>query len=297
MANDGIGIANFLARGQALQTAGQIDQAAAMQSLFGNETLAKELSQSASAMRQSSQQDVIPSIPYTNAAQRGGANMVTAVELASGAGALAKGVYVSGKWVVKNAPELFVKGLRFVDNTLILDANKGAKFIIDGKAQRIGDAPTVKAGKATDIDGNAVTLRAPKSYDSVQPNDLGGKTYTKDGISIKYDADGFPVFNSKADVYLDARHVKSSDPQAHFKAANEMLADALKADPGLAKIMGLSEGQVKHLTKSPPSADPPENYTWHHHQDTGKMQLISRDDHAPFSHLGGMSLWGGKYPK
>ncbi len=297
IANDAIGIANVLGRGEAMRQAGEAQQSADILRLFGNEKAAGQTDKSADIMRQAGQQDAIPSIPYKNAAQQGGSNMVTAAELASGAGALAKGVYIGGKWVAKNAPELFAKGLRFADNTLILDANKGAQFILDGKIRRIGDAPTVKGGKATDVDGNAVTVRSPKSYDSVQPNDLGGKTYTKDGISIKYDANGFPVFNSKADVYLDAKHIKSSDKAAHFRAANEMLGDALKADPGLAKKMGLSDTDVKHLTKAPPSDEAIKGYTWHHHQDTGKMQLVLGSENKAFPHLGGMSLWGGKYSK
>jgi hypothetical protein len=45
--------------------------------------------------------------------------------------------------------------------------------------------------------------------------------------------------------------------------------------------------------------DPPANggsspagYTWHHHEQTGRMQLIDRDVHAAFSHKGGFSIWG-----
>ncbi|SHO58017.1 HNH endonuclease [Vibrio quintilis] len=36
----------------------------------------------------------------------------------------------------------------------------------------------------------------------------------------------------------------------------------------------------------------PAGYTWHHHKDRGKMQLIDRDVHASFSHKGGYSIWG-----
>ncbi|MFK7973738.1 MAG: HNH endonuclease [Rickettsiaceae bacterium] len=31
--------------------------------------------------------------------------------------------------------------------------------------------------------------------------------------------------------------------------------------------------------------------TWHHHQDTGRMQLISDKLHNNVRHPGGMSLW------
>lgn len=32
-------------------------------------------------------------------------------------------------------------------------------------------------------------------------------------------------------------------------------------------------------------------YTWHHHQDLGRMQLISRDVHRQTGHIGGMKVW------
>ncbi|MDB9328485.1 DUF4157 domain-containing protein, partial [Nodularia spumigena CS-590/02] len=36
----------------------------------------------------------------------------------------------------------------------------------------------------------------------------------------------------------------------------------------------------------------PPGLTWHHHKDTGRMQLINRDIHAAFLHKGGKSIWG-----
>jgi hypothetical protein len=77
VANDGIGILNLLGRGGALQAATDAEQAAAMQSLFGLDKAAAQSRQSADILRQAGQQDVIPSIPYKNAAQQGGANMAT----------------------------------------------------------------------------------------------------------------------------------------------------------------------------------------------------------------------------
>ncbi|HEZ4390548.1 TPA: HNH endonuclease, partial [Neisseria meningitidis] len=29
------------------------------------------------------------------------------------------------------------------------------------------------------------------------------------------------------------------------------------------------------------------NYTWHHHQDTGRMQLVPEEKHSPTGHIGG----------
>jgi hypothetical protein len=111
LANDGIGILNVLGRGGALQAAADAEQAAALQSLFGQDKAAAQSRQSAETLRQVGQQDVIPSIPYKNAAQQGGANILTAAELAGGAEA----VYSGGKWLVKSAPEMLAKGGKQVD--------------------------------------------------------------------------------------------------------------------------------------------------------------------------------------
>jgi filamentous hemagglutinin len=37
-----------------------------------------------------------------------------------------------------------------------------------------------------------------------------------------------------------------------------------------------------------------EGYTWHHHQDTGRMQLVPRDLHRQTGHVGGEGMAKGK---
>ncbi|HEZ4939962.1 TPA: HNH endonuclease, partial [Neisseria meningitidis] len=36
------------------------------------------------------------------------------------------------------------------------------------------------------------------------------------------------------------------------------------------------------------------NYTWHHHQDTGRMQLVPEEKHSPTGHIGGRAMDKGK---
>ena len=36
----------------------------------------------------------------------------------------------------------------------------------------------------------------------------------------------------------------------------------------------------------------PKAYTWHHHQEIGKLQLVSRKIHRQTGHIGGFSIWG-----
>lgn len=188
---------------------------------------------------------------------------------------------------------------RIENGTLILGANRGASTTVNGRPVTIGDPPNVTSQNGryttTDVSGNAVTLRQPATYDSRVVNTDGTVNYTKANITVRYDANGFPIFNAKADLYLDAAHINSRSDLDHFKAANEALAGALRNDPSLAGQLGLSQAQVNHIMRSPPAGSSPPGLTWHHHQDTGRMQLVDRVEHNHFSggHTGGMALWGG----
>jgi hypothetical protein len=120
---------------------------------------------------------------------------------------------------------------------------------------------------------------------------------TRDGVTR--DSNGFVVLNSRFDTVLDDSHLGSGNSHnrgGHFEAANQNLATAIRNDPGLADRMGLTQAQVDHLMRNPIPTDPPPGLTWHHHQDVGRMQLVSVDEHeAAVPHTGGMSIWGGGY--
>lgn len=190
-------------------------------------------------------------------------------------------------------------GARVDNGTLVLGANRGATTTVNGRTVTIGDTPTTQLDNgrrvATDVSGNQVTVNQPRTYDTRTVNPDGTVDYTKGNRTVTYDANGFPVFKPKADLYLDVKHINSKDSDAHFKAANEALAAALKADPSLAQQIGLSQRQVDFITRSPAPTQSPPDLTWHHHQDTGRMQLVDRLEHNAFpgGHLGGMRLWGG----
>ncbi|MBU5316215.1 HNH endonuclease [Clostridium bornimense] len=37
-----------------------------------------------------------------------------------------------------------------------------------------------------------------------------------------------------------------------------------------------------------------EGFTWHHHQESGRMQLVEETFHKDLKHNGGDCLWGGQ---
>ncbi|MEM9056266.1 MAG: HNH endonuclease [Pseudomonadota bacterium] len=189
---------------------------------------------------------------------------------------------------------------RSADAPLVINSNVGSRAVIDGRTVTIGDAPTVRVNAdgtrvAVGADGAENTIRQPRTYDSAVQQADGSTVYTKNNQSVTYDANGFPVFNAKADIYLEPRHIGSGSDADHFRAANEAMRDALRGDPALADRLGLNEAQVQHLMADTVSSRPPPDMTWHHHQDTGRIQLVDRAEHNLFrgGHVGGMAIWGG----
>ncbi|HEB91991.1 MAG TPA: HNH endonuclease [Gammaproteobacteria bacterium] len=159
----------------------------------------------------------------------------------------------------------------------INDPARKPKITSDGKVIPRGDA-----------EGEAKTIINKKNIDK-------DGYVTARGKKLKYDENGFPVFNSKFDTVLNDQHLGTGNDYQHFKAANESLAKQLNNNPGLAREMKLTQAQIDFLKKIPPDGEAPPGLTWHHHQDVGRMQLIDKAIHGSFKHTGGMSIWGGGY--
>jgi hypothetical protein len=118
-----------------------------------------------------------------------------------------------------------------------------------------------------------------------------GIIVTDGEYTIRFDKDGFPEFRTKFETLLDKSHIGSGERLAHYKATNRKLHQAIKEDPELARALKL---RPKDVEKLPDSKDPPNGYSWHHHQDVGRMQLVDAEEHQlSIPHMGGMAIWGG----
>ncbi|UVE64722.1 hypothetical protein [Burkholderia pyrrocinia] len=84
-------IGELLIKGSTLQTAGEMEQAAAMQSVFGQTQSAEALTQAAQDVKASAGSIELPKFKMSNAAQAGGDKIVTAVSLAAGGAGIVKG--------------------------------------------------------------------------------------------------------------------------------------------------------------------------------------------------------------
>jgi hypothetical protein len=125
---------------------------------------------------------------------------------------------------------------------------------------------------------------------------LEGKTHPETGVPFERktvkDADGnlvegvFPQFKSVFDAYLPEKLYQASDAK-QFDECNKQLKDAVERDPELAKKF--TPEQLEQIK----NGDTPDGYTWHHNEETGKMQLVDSETHAKTGHTGGKVIWGG----
>lgn len=95
-----------------------------------------------------------------------------------------------------------------------------------------------------------------------------------------------PVFDSTFDAQLPDNMLQASDAK-QFKECNAQLLEKVENDPEFAKKF--TPEQVEQIK----NGHTPDGYTWHHHEDTGKMQLVDSKTHNQTGHTGGKVIWGG----
>ena len=106
-------------------------------------------------------------------------------------------------------------------------------------------------------------------WDGPQRNKgLAGENHKTTGVP--FDKDGFPDF--KDHLYNggkglnDVKITPTGNRSGDFRAANE--------------AAGFGRGNPQ-----------PSGFTWHHHQDYGRMQLVETKAHKRTGHTGGASMW------
>ncbi|MEM6738244.1 MAG: HNH endonuclease, partial [Bacteroidota bacterium] len=111
---------------------------------------------------------------------------------------------------------------------------------------------------------NKAIVAAKTSTAGLRNGHLAGKLHPKTGVP--FTKSGFPNFKNhlfkggKNDVFIKPTGTRAGD----FAAAN----------------------RAAGYTSTP------KGFTWHHHQTTGRMQLVNSKIHSQTGHTGGFSLWG-----
>lgn len=96
----------------------------------------------------------------------------------------------------------------------------------------------------------------------------------------------FPDFSASYETQLpETLHETSDYEQATH--CNEQLSQSY--ENGSLDTEQFTDRQLEQIR----NGDKPEGYTWHHHEDPGRMQLVPSDIHEKTGHTGGRSLWGG----
>ncbi|PAY13466.1 T7SS effector LXG polymorphic toxin [Bacillus sp. 7705b] len=113
---------------------------------------------------------------------------------------------------------------------------------------------------------------------------LKNEKHPKTGVP--YDKDGFPIFKAKFDTKIDSNLYKESD-YLQFKDATLKLKEEIETNPLLRNQF--NDLQIEMIK----AGETPDGYTWHHHQEPGRMQLVDQKVHRKTGHTGGRHLWGG----
>ena len=164
-------------------------------------------------------------------------------------------------------------------------------------ADDVGDAAANKAPyHPRSMDGllkkkyGADTVSSSTLPKTSMPNvKLAGKSLTmENGTRITFDQRGYPIFEQHTpfEIKISSSAAQSSS-KTHMRAATQDLNDSIargQTNPSVftsEQLTAIRSGQ----TKIP-------GFTWHHHQDTGRMQLIPTEIHRAVRHVGGMEMWG-----
>jgi hypothetical protein len=113
-------------------------------------------------------------------------------------------------------------------------------------------------------------------------NDIHKKT------DVPFDNRGFPIFDKDAifDTRLRSYVTNVKDRATHMRSATQSLKDAIKN--GSVRESQFTPQQLKAINAGEEKIP---GYTWHHHQDVGRMQLVKTDVHAQTGHVGGFDMW------
>jgi filamentous hemagglutinin len=134
----------------------------------------------------------------------------------------------------------------------------------------------------------------PLSKPNVRLGEMGGAKdlVLGDGskLRIAYDRRGFLVFDdvAKFDTRMDIGKYKSLSYTGQMREASRDLAGAIER--GEVSARAFTETQLRYIRAG--KAQIP-GLTWHHHQDTGRLQLLLSETHDGARHVGGGALGGG----
>ena len=202
--------------------------------------------------------------------------------------------------ILSNSADALSDGLRHADNVLS-EAAQNFRLNMGLDPQLVTGTMSSGGGRLTNLADNlsAFAKNLDGSVDDVMEAgskvskdsdgkifgrlELANKSHSKTGI--KFDQEGFPIFDSFGDMYLEPEdYLKSRG--THFDRASKDLYQQIMANDELARKFTQEEIELFK------NGSVPKRFTWHHHQNPGLMQLVDRRIHRQTGHIGGYSIWG-----
>ncbi len=207
------------------------------------------------------------------------------VETAIAAGATETAIEATGEVVAEGVAESSISGATELSETLEAIEKEQPREIIKGQVDRMLQDETFRAEIIPRIENNI-------------NQHLEGTVHPETGVFFDaklvetnegFKEGVFPDFSENHCVY-DAQlpedlHKASDYEQA--KHLNEQLCQAY--ENGTLDTEQLADRQLEQIR----NGDKPEGYTWHHHEEPGRMQLVDTEVHAKTPHTGGRNIWGG----
>ena len=173
-----------------------------------------------------------------------------------------KDSYYYSEWDYTNEYEVGVGGRKIVIPPLIAAVRKTAA----GVRQVLRTAPSGATAWINITNGRAA----------------GTTVRLANGRSVRFDNNGFPVFNRRFQMTIANSELRASRA-VHKNRAINSLRDAVQR--------GTSTGWTNAERAMILNRQTPPDWRWHHHQNRGRMELVHRLDHAA-SHMGGFAIWG-----
>ncbi|WP_143531440.1 HNH endonuclease, partial [Rodentibacter trehalosifermentans] len=135
--------------------------------------------------------------------------------------------------------------------------------------------------------GNVKSTTVPP--DSVHNVKLAGKKHPVTGVP--FDNKGFPIFDkfSAYETRLDISEFRNASYTKQMEMATEDLARAI--DNGNISKNKFTPSQLEAIYRKDSKIP---GFTWHHNQETGKMQLVDYDIHKKTGHIGWEGMKNGK---
>ena len=105
---------------------------------------------------------------------------------------------------------------------------------------------------------------------------------------IPFDLRGFPIYDDVAvfDTGILRSVVAKGNAQSDMRAATRSLREAINR-----KQVPATKFSTEQLEAIQAGEAKIPGYTWHHHQDVGRLQLVDEELQAKTGHIGGESMW------